>query len=832
MDHDQQVIQLRDFDQQILSQPEDAQSFATKSFLETLIDLINYGLEKQDDGTDAYKEDLKNVKNATKAFAIVLPTVYKTICQNEAETRLWSLCQSLMTLVETKLLENGNAGIQINTIKCLQVLVLLLSKSTLKDVSLNLTRADHGLLNIQQLEKKGQDCFEKIVGMLKSDNESVITATVSCLTVIGKKRHQFIKQIASAFTSWRKTRSKDDSPVMLRNVDKALKLGFVSLIRTEGLSAYRSELITAFGSIGGNVAMFQSRQRGAGGDESRRSKRAHQDTDRTHAEKKAKTEYVPIIPSSTSPNILANYDITQIPLNSIVNLCMTVLQTIPLEVMSERVTLLPAEGVTLAVTRKEFVRSTTPPYPPPPEQPQYNTNRLFKTEDAIDSDEEMENTLMKAPKVALPLVPVKEEKEEKKPVPVLASVEERASQALKMQPYELNEQKELNSVDKKKLLELTIKRILYAEQSIQKITNNEMHVLHHTKNRWLLLVAKLVTRGLFIENESMDKQELKNLLLDFVVEDLLNRHDLALEWLYEEYLFDRQQLELNAEYEPCYFYWFHKLLEKGIPTLDVKDKILTKILLEAPELNEETIEFIKDNLKSVPERFVSCVSTLRSLVINRPTIRFVALQVLLDLCINENDQIRQTSIMAVKKWNDNQSQVNSRVEQFAISSLNQLTDKEILTWEEKDVVRHAQLYFVLCTRRPSLLKELFSVYIEAAEIVQKYIRLHMIKMIKAIGMKSSDLNKLIREFPPGGETLVIRILVILCDSKPPTKEIVSAVQAISVLAEERSIDLKNLSPILSGHKIFRVPRGHDFMNHSQCKSDDRDDRVDLLEIYL
>lgn len=52
-------------------------------------------------------------------------------CQNEAETRLWSLCQSLMTLVETKLLENGNAGIQINTIKCLQVLVLLLSKSTL-----------------------------------------------------------------------------------------------------------------------------------------------------------------------------------------------------------------------------------------------------------------------------------------------------------------------------------------------------------------------------------------------------------------------------------------------------------------------------------------------------------------------------------------------------------------------------------------------------------------------------------------------------------------------------------------------------------------------------
>lgn len=60
---------------------------------------------------------------------------------------------------------------------------------------------------------------------------SVITATISCLMIIGKKRPQFVKQIMAAFAGWKKTRSKDDSPVMLRNVDKALKLAFVSLIR-------------------------------------------------------------------------------------------------------------------------------------------------------------------------------------------------------------------------------------------------------------------------------------------------------------------------------------------------------------------------------------------------------------------------------------------------------------------------------------------------------------------------------------------------------------------------------------------------------------------------
>jgi symplekin len=60
---------------------------------------------------------------------------------------------------------------------------------------------------------------------------SVLTATISCLVLIGKRRPQFLKQIMTSITSWRETKSKDDSPVMLRNVDKALKLALVLLIR-------------------------------------------------------------------------------------------------------------------------------------------------------------------------------------------------------------------------------------------------------------------------------------------------------------------------------------------------------------------------------------------------------------------------------------------------------------------------------------------------------------------------------------------------------------------------------------------------------------------------
>lgn len=99
-------------------------------------------------------------------------------------------------------------------------------------------------------------------------------------------------------------------------------------------------------------------------------------------------------------------------------------------------------------------------------------------------------------------------------------------------------------------------------------------------------------------------------------------------------------------------------------------------------------------------------------------------------------------------------------------------------------------------------------------------------MIKSIGMKSLDLNKLVREFPRGGETLCIQILSILCESskflcvaeffyflrynltffpfcmtEPPTREIISIVQTISALAKTRSINVTNLATILAGHSL-------------------------------
>lgn len=50
-------------------------------------------------------------------------------CQNEAETRMWQTATDLSNAVEQSAQQHQDLGVRIAAIKCIQMLVLLLSKS-------------------------------------------------------------------------------------------------------------------------------------------------------------------------------------------------------------------------------------------------------------------------------------------------------------------------------------------------------------------------------------------------------------------------------------------------------------------------------------------------------------------------------------------------------------------------------------------------------------------------------------------------------------------------------------------------------------------------------
>lgn len=339
-------------------------------------------------------------------------------------------------------------------------------------------------------------------------------------------------------------------------------------------------MITSFGIIGGNPAIFQSRQ--ARAEEARKKRQAAQHHDQQEREKRARTsssaEYVPIIPSASSHNVLQNYDITQIPLQGIVSLCMTVLQTVPLEVMSERVSILPPEGVTLAVRRPGFQRSSTPPYPPPIDAPTYIKSSKYRREGediktegpedvpikqevspVIDSDDDMIDSYVPPSKMEYELIDVDLKEEEDRPkVEVLPSAEERASQSLKMKPYELEEQAQMSNSEKKLFIKMAVERVfknmamyLNSRHTDRKTLTDSTATtvspasdVSSDQNRWFSIIAKLVTKGIDIEpdHEQEDQTEMednkdtvmdidsedtvsdiKDMLIDFIAEDLPQR---------------------------------------------------------------------------------------------------------------------------------------------------------------------------------------------------------------------------------------------------------------------------------------------------------------------
>lgn len=51
-------------------------------------------------------------------------------CQNEAESKLWEMTHSFIQTVRYNLLNHVNSGVKIHAIKCLQVIIFLLSKSS------------------------------------------------------------------------------------------------------------------------------------------------------------------------------------------------------------------------------------------------------------------------------------------------------------------------------------------------------------------------------------------------------------------------------------------------------------------------------------------------------------------------------------------------------------------------------------------------------------------------------------------------------------------------------------------------------------------------------
>ncbi|CAO3620441.1 unnamed protein product [Cunninghamella blakesleeana] len=439
---------------------------------------------------------------------------------------MWASTEFFLNELESIWLQHENTGVRIYAYKCIGQLLLITSKKErtnknydeedkYTDVfSLNMLRPGHRLLNQAMFEKKNQQWLDLLLDRLTDQNEtmvSVITAIINCLPSLVKLRPQFTRIIIGTLVSWCKKKPTYLKEHELRHIEKSIKLAFIAMVRNERLSAYRSELIGAFGNIGGNIAIFQNRR-----DDPSRRKRGHHHQDASssssnaeRSEKRIRTEKplsstsTPLQPPSNVPNI----DVTLLPLNIVVDLCVAILQNVTNETIEQRISMVP-----LSMLKEEPERSTTPPLPPPESLP-----LATSTTEEIEIKKEgivLENEKDKMDVDDTTAAETKTEKIEKiiDTHTPLASIEERASQSLRIQPYNLADPLPLSNDERTELVKMSIQRLLDMNEPAQ-IAHSSMrsdqqqslsHYPFHTsssitmKHFWIGLLSKLMTRGLSI----------------------------------------------------------------------------------------------------------------------------------------------------------------------------------------------------------------------------------------------------------------------------------------------------------------------------------------------
>lgn len=80
------------------------------------------------------------------------------------------------------------------------------------------------------------------------------------------------------------------------------------------------------------------------------------------------------------------------------------------------------------------------------------------------------------------------------------------------------------------------------------------------------------------------------------------------------------------------------------------------------------------------------------------------------------------------------------------------------------------------------------------ETVQETVQQLITPLIKALGSSHGKLLTLLRTFPPGAETLVLRVLTIFTETSRPSAQLVALVKG---LIHDRDLDARFLIPIIA-----------------------------------
>ncbi|TKW16202.1 hypothetical protein SEVIR_5G284300v4 [Setaria viridis] len=293
--------------------------------------------------------------------------------------------------------------------------------------------------------------------------------------------------------------------------------------------------------------------------------------------------------------------------------------------------------------------------------------------------------------------------------------------------------------------------------------------------------------------------------------------------------------------------FFISLARSLIDSMPASDKSFSKLLCDAPYLPESSFRLLEglcmseDNSQQVKDgdgdRVTQGLGTVWNLILGRPPLRDLCLDIVLKCAVHSQDEIRGKAVRLVAKRLYDLTYATEKIEQFATESLvgvanehyvdteiNLKSSKESTAESEvssqetsvsgqipdagcsesgsfktslvsrkqsaislSEAKRHISLFFALCTKRPSLLQHLFNVYGRSPKVVKQCIHWHMPSLVSNLGSSCPEMLNIIHNPPEGSVHLITLILQTLTDESTPSAELVGAVKQLYNTLKDASI---------------------------------------------
>uniref|UniRef100_A0A3Q0RHS1 Symplekin scaffold protein n=1 Tax=Amphilophus citrinellus TaxID=61819 RepID=A0A3Q0RHS1_AMPCI len=797
-------------------------------FFNLLLRLIaNLNMLLKDESVNVVK---KAILTLTQLYKVTLQWLVRSKAVSEMQEACWDLVTQMKGDV-LALLDSENDGVRTHAIKFTESLIITLSPRTADsdvpkrqegDISLDKVPRDHSYIHYDVLCEEGKMALEKLLKFMVHPAISSInlTTALGSLATIARQRPMFMSEVVQSYETLHANLPPTLAKSQVSSVRKNLKLHLVAVLKHPCSLEFQGQISTLLLDLGmpqseitRSTPVPREQRKRPRHDQYTEGKKVKMEPalmeDDEDKEEPAplsvpKPAAVPVVQSAI--DLTAEFLHPLLTPENVANLVLISMVYLP-DVMpaSFQATYTPVESAGTDAQIKHLARlmatqMTAAGIGPGLEQCKAREDGAIKD----DEDDAVSKDLLikrKVPAVmvgqAISVVGGYAEKAspevttavKRLPEPILPSAQTKMTGASgRKKVFRISDVVQpLSDTQIENLTSKAVKRILHSEKAIAQSGMSHVRVK---------LLSRLVTQF-----DGMMKAD----VLEFILDDIRTRSDLAFSLLYQEYNTYLSQLPsgLLDSYDHCLYTLLSGLQEKP----EQRDGLFTKLVLEAPIITESALEVIRRYCEDESRVYLG-MTTLKELIVKRPSRQFQYLHVLLDLSSHEKEKVRTTALAFLKRMYE-KDQLRDYIEKFALNYLQLLVhpnppsllfgadkDTEVAApWTEETVRQCLFLYLSLLPLNHRLVHELASVYTEAIADIKRSVLRAIEQPIRGMGMNSPELLLLVENCPKGAETLVTRCLHILTDKVPPSPELVERVRD---LYHKRVPDVRFLIPVING----------------------------------